>query len=118
MGGVELRRFARRLAVYQTTGAFDVKVHDPIPDHPQSDSADLGRRAALATIIDHGQRQQTPGLVGVIRHLRKSAKRRTVIVIAKRYRQAMAKLHSYAMLNLIRASWKSPIVSPNLPRLV
>ena len=82
---VQLRLCPRRLTVDQTHRTLGVEAKHPIADDLQRDPNDLSRSAALASVLDHRQRQKPPGLIGILGRLRKPAKARAVIVLSKRY---------------------------------
>ena len=69
----ELGRLARRLAVDQPRRPADVEGQHPITHRLQAYRAGQRRFRAAAAIIDHGQRQQSPALVGVAAGLRQTA---------------------------------------------
>lgn len=89
--GVELRRRAGRRAVNQPVRPLGVEPHHPVADDLPTHPADPGRLPARAAVIDHRQRQKAPRLVGIVRRLRKTAKRRTVEILPKRNRRGPRK---------------------------
>jgi hypothetical protein len=58
LGIVQLGRGAGRPAVDQTLRTLVVETQNPVTDNLKGDPSSLGRIAALAAVVDHGQRQQ------------------------------------------------------------
>jgi len=66
LGIIELGPLARRLAINQRIRATGIEPHNPFAPNLQTHSADPGRVAAAAAIIDLSQRQQPAALVRVL----------------------------------------------------
>src|SRR5215203_1914012 len=83
LGGVQLARMARRLAVRDPLGAMRVEPQDPVPDRLQTDPADAGCLCPRAAVIDLGQCQKAPPLGSALRPPSHPAQASGVIVLAK-----------------------------------
>ena len=83
LGGVQLARMARRLAVREPLGAMRVEPQHPVPDRLQTDPADAGCLCARAAVIDLGQCQKATPLGCALRPPSHPAQASGVIVLAK-----------------------------------
>jgi hypothetical protein len=83
LGGVQLARMARRLAVREPLGAMRVEPQHPVPDRLQTDPADAGCLCARAAVIDLGQCQKATPLGSALRPPSHPAQASGVIVLAK-----------------------------------
>jgi hypothetical protein len=77
---VEKRGVARCLAIHQAGRSLGVEGQHPVPHRLQADAADLGGIAARSAIIDRRQRQQAPGLTGIVRSLCQRAQLRGLVI--------------------------------------
>jgi hypothetical protein len=106
------RRRARRLAVAQPIRPLGVEPDHPVAHDLQRDAAEPRRLRAAATIVDHRQGQQPPGLSSLLaapRRLRKTD-------ASKSARKAMAfgigEPPVLAMVNHITAASRNPTSEP------
>jgi len=79
---IEDRPLARRLAIEQPIGTTGVEPQYPVSHDLQRHSADPGRLAPAAAIVDLRQRQQPPGLRRALRHPCQAPQRRPVEVLS------------------------------------
>jgi hypothetical protein len=93
LGIAQFRRSAGRLAVDQTLRTLGVEAQDPIPDDLKPDTAKRRRLAATTALVNYRQRKQAPRLIGILRGLRQSPKRRAVKIISKWDRSGHGKPH-------------------------
>ena len=77
---VENARGARRLAVQETIGTFGIETDNPIAHDLQPDAPDPCGVQTRATIVNFRQRQETPGLIGIMRSPRELAQANRVKV--------------------------------------
>jgi hypothetical protein len=63
---VQQRRLAGSLAVDQSLGTVRVEPQCPVTHHLQRHATNLRSVRAAASVIDHGQRQEPPHLIGVL----------------------------------------------------
>ena len=96
---------ARRFAGQETIRIFGVETDNPVAHDLHPDPADPRRIRPRAAIINLGQCQETPGLIGVTRSPRQHAQANRVKVRAKRNRSRHGKLSQklFAMVNQINA---------------
>ncbi len=96
---------ARRFAGQETIRTFGVETDNPVAHDLHPDPADPRRIRPRAAIINLGQCQETPGLIGVTRSPRQHAQANRVKVRAKRNRSRHGKLSQklFAMVNQINA---------------
>jgi hypothetical protein len=66
----EPRRGARRSAGEEALRSFGVEAQHPIAHDLQRHTADLSRLRARGPLVDRGQSQKAPGLIGIPRALR------------------------------------------------
>jgi hypothetical protein len=86
---------ARRLAVQQTIRALGVETDNPAAHDLHSDAADP-RRVARAAAVNLGQRQETPGLTGIVPDAAEPNHRNHP---RNKIPAVMANLHVFAILN-------------------
>jgi hypothetical protein len=84
MLAMEPRRGTGRSAGQEALGSSGVEAQHPVPHNLERHAANLGRLGAGGSIVDRGQSQQTPGLIGITRLLGQRAKLGGVKVGAKR----------------------------------
>jgi len=60
--------------------SLGVERQHPVPHRLQADAADLGGLAASSAVIDRRQRQQAPGLTGIVRSLCQRAQLRGLVI--------------------------------------
>src|SRR6202521_3981439 len=72
---------ARRLAVQETIRPLGVETDNPVTHDLHSDAADPRRVRARAAAVNLGQRQETPGLTGIVRLPRQTPQSRTIEII-------------------------------------
>src|SRR5215211_1140983 len=101
----EFRGLAGRLAVDQARGPMGVERHHPVPDDLPRDPADPGRRGAGGSVIDRGQRQETPRLQAVLRRAGDRAQPIGIKVCPERNRHGEPP--SFATLNQTRFALKT-----------
>lgn len=96
---------ARRFAGQETIRTFGVETDNPVAHDLHPDPADPRRIRPRAAIINLGQCQETPCLIGVTRSPRQHAQANRVKVRAKRNRSRHGKLSQklFAMVNQINA---------------
>ena len=88
---VEQRRVARCLAIHQARWPLGVESQYPVPHRLQPDTADPGGLGARPAVIDRRQRQQAPGLSGILRPLRQHAYLRGLVIPANSNRSRHGK---------------------------
>src|SRR5947207_4603671 len=89
---VEQWRVARCLTIHQAGWPLGVESQHPVPHRLQPDTADLGGLGARPAVIDRRQRQQAPGLSGILRPLRQHAYLRGLVIPANSNRSRHGKL--------------------------
>jgi len=75
---VEKTGSARRLAVHKGARTLGVEAKNPIAHDLQPDAADPRRVRARASLINLGQRQKTPRLIGITRLTREPSQQGSV----------------------------------------
>src|ERR1700726_2912015 len=88
---VEDARSARRFAGQETIRTFGVETDNPVAHDLHPDPADPCRIRPRAAIVNLGQRQETPALIGITRSPRQHAQANCVKVRAKRNRSRHGK---------------------------
>ena len=83
---VQPRCCSRRSAVDQPVGAIGIETDHPIPDDLQTDTADPSRIATRPSLVNDGQSQEPPRLVGITRLACQTAQIINVKVSSKRNR--------------------------------
>jgi hypothetical protein len=69
------------LAIEQAVRAAGIEPDDPIANNLQRHTDDLGSLASAALVVNLGQRQQPPSLVGALRQSSQPTKRRPIEII-------------------------------------
>ena len=85
--GAEQRPVTWCLAVDQPQGSVRVEGRHPVTHRLPLDTADRRRRAARGALVDRGQRQQAPGLVGISRGFRQRAQMPRIVILSKPQRR-------------------------------
>src|ERR1700720_3843415 len=96
---------ARRLAVQETIRALGVETDNPVTHDLHSDAADPRRVRARPAAVNLGQRQETPGLTGIVRLPRQTPQSRTIEIIPQqkkpvRYRDLLVATLSRAICEM------------------
>src|SRR4051794_9528254 len=89
--GIEQRHLARCLAVDQPVRPLGIERQYPVAHRLQPDPADLGCLAAQAAVVDRCQRQQPPGLAGIMRPPRQPTHLRRRVILPQPNRPAHGK---------------------------
>src|SRR4030095_13570157 len=88
---VEQWRVARCLTIHQAGWPLGVESQHPVPHRLHPDTADPGGLGAGPAVIDRRQRQQAPGLSGILRPLRQHAYLRRLVIPANSNRSRHGK---------------------------
>jgi hypothetical protein len=88
---VEEARRPRCLAGQETPGTLGVEPDHPVAHDLQGDAANPGRIRPRAAIVNLGQRQKTPRLIGITRSPRELTQHRAIEIRAKRKRNGHGK---------------------------
>ena len=105
---------ARRLAVQETIRALGVETDNPVAHDLHSDAADPRRVRARAATVNLGQRQETPGLTGIVRLPRQTPQSRTIEIIPQQNPRCHGKPPCVCHLESDRSRFGNP---PNESRI-